>query len=120
MIDLFLTNDKKLFRDVKVLPSASFDSDHPLVLTTLNLKAPQRRPKKAKTSYKIAKLNNVDFAKDFRDKVKTNLEMEREENRWNTIKKAVTKGADEALCVRKSYGAKRKTTPWWKKMFKTV
>ena len=107
MIDLFLTNDKKLFRDVKALPSASFDSDHRLVLATLNLKAPKRRPKMARIRYKIEKLYNADFAKDFRAKVKANLEMEREEARWSTLKNAVKKGAEEALGVRKSYGGKK-------------
>ena len=62
----------------------------------------------AKTRYKIEKLSNADFAQNFRDKAKTNPEMEGREDRWNTLKKTITKRAEEALGVRKSYGGKKK------------
>ena len=41
MIDLFLTNNKNLFNDVKSIPSVSCDSDHRLVLAKLKLKKPK-------------------------------------------------------------------------------
>ena len=45
MIDFFITNNKKLFKDVKSLPLISLDSGHRLVLAKLLMKKPEGQRK---------------------------------------------------------------------------
>lgn len=43
MIDVALTNNKRLFKDVKGTPPISFDSDHKLLIIKLNDQKPKCR-----------------------------------------------------------------------------
>ena len=43
-IDLFLSSNKNRIRNVKAIPSVSFDSDHRLVLTTTKYRVQKCRP----------------------------------------------------------------------------
>ena len=55
MIDLFVTNNKKLFCDVKSIPSASMNSDHRMVIAKMRMLKPI--PKKKKKTRRL-KLKN--------------------------------------------------------------
>ena len=41
MIDLFLTNNKRIFMDGKAVPSLSIDADHRLVLAKIRINKPK-------------------------------------------------------------------------------
>ena len=56
MIDLALTNNRNLFKDVKSIPSLSCDSDHRLVLVKLKLRKPKVRRAQAVTRFLLENL----------------------------------------------------------------
>ena len=115
MIDLFLTNDRKMFCDVKTIPSLSLDSDHRLLLATLNLAKPKKKVKIIKQRYKLEELKKQDVVEQFREKFRVNLIDESGEgtNKWQSFKKSISVAAEESIGVRKTYGGKKKSTPWW-------
>ena len=43
MIDIFLKNNKKMFRDVKTIPSVSMDVDHKMVLAKIDMRVLSER-----------------------------------------------------------------------------
>ena len=49
LIDIFLTSDRRIFCDVKAVPSVSLDSDHRLLLANLKLSKPMKKTKNDKT-----------------------------------------------------------------------
>ena len=60
MIDLFITNNRALFCDVKAIPSVSLDADHRLVLGKLRIKKPKEQRGKAAKRYKLSLLKEQD------------------------------------------------------------
>uniref|UniRef100_H3A352 Endonuclease/exonuclease/phosphatase domain-containing protein n=1 Tax=Latimeria chalumnae TaxID=7897 RepID=H3A352_LATCH len=59
MIDLVLTNDKRIINDVKTLPSVCLDSDHRLVLVKVHLQKPKELPSTKKKRLKIERLKHI-------------------------------------------------------------
>ncbi len=53
MINLFITNNKNLFCDVKTVPSVSADADHRLVLAKVKIKKPKEGAKCGRLRLKI-------------------------------------------------------------------
>ena len=51
MIDLFLTTDKKIFKNVRAVPSLSMDSTHRMVIATLNWRTEKLPKKKGKPRF---------------------------------------------------------------------
>ena len=58
MIDLFLTNHKKLFRDVIAIPSVSMDAYHRIVLAKIDVRVPKWKKGIERKRFKMAKLGN--------------------------------------------------------------
>ena len=69
MIDFFITNNKKLFRDVKSLPSISLDSDHRLVLAKLLMKKSQGQRKILWERFCLERLKKRETAEEFQLKI---------------------------------------------------
>ena len=116
MIDLFLTVDKNIFRDVRAVPSLSMDSTHRMVIATLNWKKQKPQRKKCKLRYKVERLKEPDRASDMRAKVADKLQdtqVEDVEGEWSIYKNALTSAAEESIGVKNSYTGRKKTTPWW-------
>ena len=57
MINLFLTNNKALFLDVKTIPSMSMDADHRLVIAKVRIKKPKSTKTTGVKRYNIARLS---------------------------------------------------------------
>ena len=67
MIDLFLTSDKKMFRNVRAVPWLSMGSTHRMMVATLTWKTEKLRNKKGKRRFNIEKLKDsrtVDTTKE--------------------------------------------------------
>ncbi|XP_063884003.1 craniofacial development protein 2-like [Scylla paramamosain] len=58
MIDLFLTNKKNIFKDVRTIPSVSLDSDHRLVVARLKIVKPKEKVKKKQKRFKLENLKD--------------------------------------------------------------
>ncbi|XP_063849979.1 craniofacial development protein 2-like [Scylla paramamosain] len=58
MIDLFLTNKKNIFKDVRTIPSVSLDSDHRLVVAKLKIVKPKEKVKKKQKRFKLENLKD--------------------------------------------------------------
>ena len=57
MIDLFLTNNKSLFNDVKAVQSVSLDAGHRMVIAKINIKIPICRARTGRRQFNLAKLS---------------------------------------------------------------
>ncbi len=69
MIDLFITNNKNLFCDVKTVPSVLADADHRLVLAEVKMKKPKEGAKCGRLRLKIEKLKDPECHVEFSTKV---------------------------------------------------
>ena len=108
MIDLFLTSDKKIFKNVRAVPSLSMDSTHRMVIATLNWKTEKLPKKKGKQRFNIEKLKDSDTARTMREVIQRKI-LEAEDRDWEVYKEAVTSAAAETLGSKKSYQGKKKT-----------
>ena len=62
MIDLFLADNKTLFRDVKAIPSVSMDTDYRMVLAKVGVRVPKRKKGTERKRFKIVKLGDPEYA----------------------------------------------------------
>ena len=117
MIDLFLTNNKSLFNDVKAVPSVSLDADHRMVIAKINIKIPICRARTGRRQFKLPKLSEEGIVARLREKLgevfqdhsgETNID-----NQWCEFKDNVTAATSEILGEKVPYKGKKKTTAWW-------
>ena len=119
MIDLFLTNKKNLFKDVKTIPSVSLDSDHRLVVAKLGIGKPKERAKKKQKRFKLERLKDEETKQTLQQLIElrkpTELEIEEMsiEEQWDQIKETVYGAAEETVGIKIKYGTKKKNTAWW-------
>ena len=117
MIDLFLTNNKTLFLDVKSGPSCSMVQDHRLVLAKIRIVRPKSKRKAGIKRYKLRKLNELENVVRLRETIEESYQEEDDEGDaevlWNGFKTKLTEAADKILGEKKSYEGKKKITPWW-------
>ena len=117
MIDLVLTNNKRIFIDVKSIPSVSCDSDHRMVVGKLKMIKP--KVFKSKTTRRFVTENLKDREKQRELERRVRVERENHvdsgnlEEEWNKLHEMLTKLSEEIVGFRNSYGRKRKQTPWW-------
>ena len=69
MIDLALTNNKNLFRDVKSIPSVSMDSDHRLLLLKLKLSKPKQKQAKPRERFLLENLRNEECVERYKSRI---------------------------------------------------
>ena len=120
MIDLFLTNNKTLFCDVKSIPSVSLDADHRLVLAKVRIRKPKENKRKGARRYKLGKLKDQETVVKMKQNVQSKLQNNNDreeaddvENMWNKFKKSVSEAAQEVLGSKVPYRGKKKRTAWW-------
>ena len=117
-IDLFLTTHKKLFKNVKSIPSVSLDSDHRLVLAKINIKKPKPMKKLVRERIKLEKLKEPEKAKLYKEKISEVYPSQQQETRdieeeWIDMKDKITKIAKEVLETKKISGGRKEKTIWW-------
>ena len=117
MIDLFLTNNKGLFLDVKAVPSVSLDADHRLVIARVRIKKPKAKRRTGMKRYKLTKLKEPEKKQRLKEMIQSKSEEATEEDSlevlWMKFKTNITETADEVLGQKKPYQGKKKMTPWW-------
>ncbi|XP_076038003.1 uncharacterized protein LOC143023369 [Oratosquilla oratoria] len=116
-IDLVITNNKKIFRDVKAIPSVSLDSDHRLVVAKINARKWRVVPGKIRRRFKVEDLKNPKKKESFKEKIRgkvTNLQTgENINEEWEQMKTVVKEVAEEVLEMKYVGKTKKKRTPWW-------
>lgn len=116
MIDLVLSDDKNLFKDVKVIPSVSCDSDHRLVVVSLRVIKPKLYRSRGRKRYKIENLQEEEKRRNLTAKMtefKEDGERENLQENWQNFKTAVEKSAEETVGCKWVKGGGKKKTPWW-------
>ena len=73
MIDLMLTNNKKIYRDVKTIPSVSMDSDHRMVIGKVKLKPPKKNRSRKGKRYCLENLKNEECSRELKNRVQEKL-----------------------------------------------
>ena len=112
MIDLFLTSDKKMFRNVRAVPSLSMDSTHRMVVATLTWKTEKLPKKKGKRRFNIEKFKDPRTVDTMKENIGNKI-LEAENRDWKTYREIVTSAATDSLGFKKTYQGRKKTTPWW-------
>ena len=117
MLDLFLANNKKLFRDVKAIPSASMDADHRMVPAKIDVTVPKRKKGIERRRLKMIKLGDPEYFDRVRSRIEEKLSdivKDRDtEAKWNNFKKKVTEAVTGALSEKVPYRGRKKTTLLW-------
>ena len=118
MIDLILTNNKKIFKDVKSIPSVSLDSDHRLVLAKMKIKLLRPLKKLVRERIKVERLKEQEIDRQYREKVsearpKEHQETEDIEKEWENMKEKNIQIAKEVIETKRVSGGKKKKTLWW-------
>lgn len=117
MIDLILTNNRKVIRDVKSIPSVSLDSDHRLVVGILNLKTPLPAKMVMRERIAVERLKEDEVKRVFVERVCDIIPEEGEnvvdvEGEWEYFRKKMITCARETMGV-KRMGLRKKKTAWW-------
>ena len=116
IIDYFLSSDKRIFNNVKVLPGDSMDSDHRLVIAIIT-----QEFKRAPLTNKIRKiktenLKDTSHKEEFVEKCQ-GIELDGNENdisvKWDYIIGRMKEISEESLGVRMVGGTRKRQTPWW-------
>ena len=120
MIDMFITNNNKLFIDVKTIPSVSLDADHRLILAKVTIKKPKKNRNQGMKKYKLHKLHTQatkeKLVEVLQDKLQDEtVEKDRVETLWKSFKDKIREAVDQVLGEKVPYRGKKKVTPWWKK-----
>ena len=117
MIDLALTNNKNLFRDVKSVPSISLDSDHRLLLMKLKLGKPKQKKAKPRERFILENLRNEECAVRYKSRISEKRREQQNMNdtdaKWNGIRGSITEAATETVQIKVSRGTRKKQTAWW-------
>ena len=120
MIDLILTNNKRIFRDVKAIPSVSCDSDHRIVVGKLRLDKPKVCKSKGTKRFLVEKLKDPECKEEFQRRVRESRENQNNtvesvglEDCWRTFHSTVNQLAEEVMHFKINYGKKKKKTAWW-------
>ena len=116
MIDLALTNNKNLFRDVKSVPSVSLDSDHRLLLIKLKLNKPKPIRGQRRTRFCLEKLQDQEGRERYKNEISrrhTQDEVGNSNEKWLSIKRGIQEVATDVLQTKLVGNRPKKQTPWW-------
>ena len=123
IIDYFISSDKRIFNNVKVLPGDSMDSDHRLVIAVIT-QVIKRTPVANKVQkINAEKLQDPSHKQEFKEKCQ---EIEGGENendvnvKWKNLAEKVKKVSEETLGVKIVGGTRKRQTPWWTEEMKTA
>src|SRR5678815_4768074 len=118
-------NDKRVFMDVKSIPSVSLDSDHRLVVGKIRWRQRKKPKKVTRERYCFEKLKDENTREDFNNKLVRKYEeisgtVERVEEGWKDFREGVEQVAREVIGTKKISSGKRKKTVWWNEEVKNV
>ena len=117
MIDLALTNNKNLFRDVKSVPSVSLDSDHRLLLIKLKLSKPKQIKAERRTRFCLENLQDPEYQEryktEIRNKWHTQAEAYSSNEKWLGIQNGLKDTATNIIETKTVGNKLKKQTPWW-------
>ena len=100
MIDLMITNNKTLFKDVKAIPSVSCDSDHRMVMGKLKLQKPTMKAKRPTKRFKLENLKNQECVEQLRNRLEEKMPTEEVcdiETEWKELHKNISTIAKEVV-----------------------
>ena len=125
-IDFVLTNNKRIFKDVKAIPSVSLDSDHRLIVAKMCVERRRLVTRIKRKRYKIENLKIEEKRNEFTTKVQEILDINNYEEtqeiqeEWNLFSSKVKEVADEVVGVNYIGKTRKKRTPWWTEEVETA
>src|SRR5678815_2968938 len=124
MIDLMITNNKRLFKDVKSIPSISGDSDHRLVVGKMRIDGVKPYKCKARKRFMVEKLREPECREKFKREMegkRRNVVMDAEvDESWRALRDALWEVSEDVVKVKTTHGRKKKQTPWWTEQVQTA
>ena len=115
-IDFIITNKKSIVKDVKAIPSISFDSDHRMVKGKFML--PQHKKAKTALRKRVCTENIKNVKNEIIEHVAARMELMTEEHhniedQWKEFKSAAHEIQDDIIGTKSVGGRKVKKTAWW-------
>lgn len=119
-IDFVLSTRKSTIKDVKVIPSESFDSDHRLVKAKMKI----HLPKKEKTCVrKRVKIENIkDTEQEIQQSIRENadnIKSDDIEEYWKNLRDHLQNIQEDIIGMKNVGKTKKKKTGWWTEEVKT-
>ena len=110
------SGDKKLLKDVKVIPSEEVFTQHKLVVCDLNIRIEKEVKKQYVPKLKVWKLKDAkakqDFASAIEEQCLADSAVNSVDEGWEKLKKILL-DTTEKVCGRTKGPAQRKATWWW-------
>ena len=115
IIDYILCSDRRIIRNVKVIPGVSLDSDHRLLVADIKVGKVKTQQSRKRRVFKTKSLQEQEKQDTYRNKLTQKLERQREEEKqsWDILKKTISEVAEETLGVEWIGGNRKRRTPWW-------
>src|SRR5678815_362490 len=117
MIDLILTNNKRLFKDVKSIPSVSGDADHRRVVRKLRMEMPKPFRCRRRKRFMVEKLRDQDCKNTFQREMDTKRQRIGEdvdvEEGWEVFRDTLVEVSERIIETKTIYGKKKRQTAWW-------
>ena len=116
MIDLALSKNKNLFRDVKSAPSVSLDSNHRLLLIKLKLNKPKTVRGQRRTRFCLEKLQIQECRGRYKNEIshrRTQDEVGNSNEKCLSIKRGIQEVVADVLQTKVVGNRPKKQTPCW-------
>ena len=113
---LMKTRDKKILKDVKVIPGEKVFTQHKLVVCDLNIRIEREKKNLYISKLKVWKLREAEAKKEFVSHVEEQClacdETDDVEGNWYKLRKILL-DSTEKVCGRTKGPTQRKSTWWW-------
>ena len=124
MIDLAITNNKNMIRDVRSIPSVSFDSDHRLLLIKLKMTKPKPIQRQTRERFILENMREQECLVRYQNEISRAKQMQQENNnpseKWGNFETAVVQAATNTVRKKKVRGRRKKQTAWWTPTLKSA
>ena len=122
IIDYIISSDKRIVKNIKVLPGISLDSDHRLLIGDLQIEI-NRKPRAQKVSkIKVEALKEENKVAEYRDLCEE-LSFDKNQDieaQWQEFKGKMSSAAKMTLGKKLLGGTRRRHTPWWNEELKNA
>ena len=112
IIDYFITTDRRIFKNIKVLPGVSLDSDHRLLVADMEIKNMKSQKAEKRIQVKTKNLQNIEMNENYRYKINDALDQMEDQADWMVIKNKILQVSKDVLGETVVGGVKKRHTPW--------
>lgn len=118
VIDYMIVSDKRMVRNVKVIPGVSLDADHRLVVADMKMRGEGRVNEQKRAVIKVEKLAEQEERRKYEQEMQETLR--NREGNEEDLQEVIKEVAERTLGKRWVGGTKKRHTPWWNEEVKNA